>query len=101
MRENIIWNNRGQLYYPCQVTGIKGDTIITDGYGDITLKVVSDTGESKLVSPNSGIHTFDNSSYVVEYPQNVGRCKSVDNTIFTRNNIMIGIIIIGIVLLIF
>lgn len=101
MQENIIWSNRGQLDYPCKVTGIKGDTIITDGYGDIAIKVVSDKGESKIVSPNSGTHTFENASYVVEYPENSGRCKTVTNSILTKNNVLAGVIIIVIVLLIF
>jgi hypothetical protein len=65
---DIIKDDRGQLAHPYQPTEISGDTMITDGYGYIPLYVVPDKGESRMVYPNTGKHTFPGATKFTEYP---------------------------------
>jgi len=64
----VIKDNEGQRKYPNQVTEIEGNIMATDGYGDIVLKVIPDVGESKIVYPNTGEHTFKGASKFIEIP---------------------------------
>lgn len=64
----IIKDNLGQLKHPGQVTEIEGNIMATHGYGNIPLFVVPDSGEPKIVYPNTGQHFFKGASKFTEYP---------------------------------
>lgn len=65
----IIKDDRGQWDHPWEDTEISGDTMRTDGYGNIPLYVVPDVGEPRMVYPNTGIHTFPGATKFTEYPK--------------------------------
>ena len=64
----IIEDDRGQRAFPKEVTKISGDTMETDGYGDISLFVVPDKGKPRVVHANTGIHKFPGATKFTEYP---------------------------------
>lgn len=64
----IIRDQQGQRKYPNQITEIQGNIMATDGYGDIPLYVVPDTGEPKIIFPNTGEHIFKGATKFTEYP---------------------------------
>jgi hypothetical protein len=65
----IIKDDRGQWDHPWEDTEISGDTMRTDGYGNIPLYVVPDVGEARMVYPNTGTHTFPGATKFTEYPK--------------------------------
>lgn len=65
----IIKDDRGQWDHPWKDTEISGDTMRTDGYGNIPLYVVPDVGEPRMVYPNTGTHTFPGATKFTEYPK--------------------------------
>jgi hypothetical protein len=65
----IIKDDRGQWDHPWEDTEISGDTMRTDGYGNIPLYVVPDVGEPRMVYPNTGTHTFPGATKFTEYPK--------------------------------
>jgi hypothetical protein len=68
-RGGIIKDQQGQRKYPNQITEIQGNTMATDGYGDIPLWTVPDVGEPRMVFPNTGEHVFPGATKFTEYPQ--------------------------------
>jgi hypothetical protein len=66
----VIKDNRGQWAHPGKITEIQGNTMATHGYGDIPLYVVPDVGESRVINPNTGNHTFPGATKFTEYPLN-------------------------------
>lgn len=66
---SVIKDDRGQWDYPWEDTEISGDTMRTDGYGNIPLYVVPDVGEPRMVYPNTGTHTFPGATKFTEYPK--------------------------------
>jgi hypothetical protein len=64
----IIEDQEGQRKYPNKITKIKGNTMSTEGYGDIPLYVIPNVGEPKLIFPNTGTHFFPKATDFIEYP---------------------------------
>lgn len=64
----VIKDNQGQRKYPNQITEIQGDTMATDGYGDIDLYVIPDVGQPRFIKANSGVHKFKGAKRFTEYP---------------------------------
>jgi hypothetical protein len=58
----------GQWEYPGEITRIPGNTMRTDGYGDIPLYVVPNNDLPRIVYANTGNHYFPNSTHFTEYP---------------------------------
>jgi hypothetical protein len=58
---------------------ILGDTMGTDGYGNIPLYVVPDVGEPRVVNANTGNHTFPGATKFTEYPIAQGGYTTGDN----------------------
>ena len=65
---NVIEDQQGQRKFPNQITKINGDTIATDGYGNIPLYVVPNVGKPRIIFPNTGEHTFKGATNFTEYP---------------------------------
>jgi len=70
--KDILMDPAGQLKYPGQPTRIPGNTMSTDGYGNIPLMVYPDVGPPQMVQPNTGNHNFPGASYFDEYPMMEG-----------------------------
>ena len=64
----VIKDDMGQWNHPGEITEISGDTMATNGYGDIPLYVVPDVGEPRMVEPNTGIQKFPGAKKFTEYP---------------------------------
>lgn len=64
----IIEDQEGQRKYPNKITKIKGNTMSTEGYGDIPLYVIPNVGEPKLIFPNTGTRFFPKATDFIEYP---------------------------------
>lgn len=67
-QQGVIKNQEGQRLFPNQVTEIQGNTMSTEGYGDIPLYVVPDIGQPRIIEPNTGEHIFENATKFTEYP---------------------------------
>ena len=65
---NVIEDQQGQRKFPNQITKINGDTMATDGYGNIPLYVVPNVGKPRIIFPNTGEHTFKGATNFTEYP---------------------------------
>ncbi len=83
-KDNSPYKNRAsQKFYT--------DTITMDGVGK-TLLATSDNGISKILKPNSGIHTFPGASVVTEVPipmaQDGGRTTQQDSVAHQANKIL-------------
>ena len=65
---NVIEDQQGQRKFPNQVTKINGNTMATDGYGNIPLYVVPNAGKPRIIFPNTGEHTFKGATNFTEYP---------------------------------
>lgn len=68
LQQGVIKDQEGQRHHPNQVTEIQGNSMATDGYGDITLLTVPDKGAPKIVMPNTGDHIFKGATKFTEYP---------------------------------
>ena len=66
--KDILMDPAGQLKFPGQPTRIPGNTMSTNGYGNIPLMVYPDVGPTQMIPPNSGNHTFAGANYFDEFP---------------------------------
>lgn len=64
----IVKDQEGQRKYPNRITEIQGNTMSTEGYGNIPLYVVPDIGAPKIVEANTGEHIFPEATKFTEYP---------------------------------
>ena len=67
-KDDVQYGKSGQLRYPYQVTKIPGDTMSTEGYGNIPLWTVPDVGPPRMVYPNTGNQFFAGANNFTEYP---------------------------------
>jgi hypothetical protein len=67
-KDDVQYGGLGQLRYPYQVTKIPGDTMSTEGYGNIPLWTVPDVGPPRMVYPNTGNQFFAGANNFTEYP---------------------------------
>ena len=67
-KDDVQYGDLGQLRYPYQVTKIPGDTMSTEGYGNIPLWTVPDVGPPRMVYPNTGNQFFAGANNFTEYP---------------------------------
>jgi hypothetical protein len=64
----VIKDQQGQRKYPNQITEIQGNTMATDGYGNISLLVKPNVGRSQIIEANSGEYKFEGATKFTEYP---------------------------------
>lgn len=67
----IIKSQRGQIDFPWQPTEIQGNTMSTEGYGNIPLLTIPDVGEPQIILPNTGEHYFPQATKFTEFPINL------------------------------
>ena len=68
LSEIAIKDNQGQRKFPNQITEIQGDTMATNGYGNIPLYVIPDKGKPKVIQANTGEHKFKGATKFIEIP---------------------------------
>lgn len=68
LSEIAIKDNQGQRRFPNQITEIQGDTMATNGYGNIPLYVIPDKGKPKVIQANTGEHKFKGATKFIEIP---------------------------------
>lgn len=68
LSEIAIKDQQGQRRFPNQVTEIQGDTMATNGYGNIPLYVIPDKGKPKVIQANTGEHKFKGATKFIEIP---------------------------------
>lgn len=64
----VIKDQEGQRKFPNQITEIQGNKMSTEGYGNIPLYVIPDTGNPQIIQPNTGEYEFPGATKFTEYP---------------------------------
>jgi hypothetical protein len=64
----VIKDQQGQRKYPFKVTEIQGNTMATNGYGNIPLLVKPNVGKSQIIEANSGEYKFEGATKFTEFP---------------------------------
>jgi len=67
-KDDVIYSDLGQWKYPGEVTKIPGNTMSTEGYGNIPLWTVPNVGPPRMVYPNTGNQFFAGADNFTEYP---------------------------------
>lgn len=68
LSEIAVKDQEGQRKFPNRVVEIQGDTMATDGYGDIALYVIPNIGKPKVIQANTGEHIFKGATKFIEIP---------------------------------
>lgn len=64
----VIKDQEGQRRHRGKVTEIQGNTMSTEGYGNMPLYVVPDIGTPRIIESNTGEHKFPGATKFTEYP---------------------------------
>ena len=68
LSEIAIKDQEGQRNHPNKVTQIQGNTMSTNGYGDIPLFVIPNKGKARVIEANTGQHKFKGATKFLEIP---------------------------------